>query len=271
MSWTLSYFDDYEETRYMALKESQAALGQSAAPGQTARPKMEPTYNNLVDRIQAAWAKHEAGGHPRLLIALAGPPGSGKTTIAEEVTSRLRLRHPSISITHVSADGFHLPRSTLRSLPNADEAFVRRGAPWTFDSKATADIVDRLRAEARRSDVAVPTFDHAVKDPVADGLIVEANTQVCLIEGVYLLCGEQPWSRISDSVDDRWLVSVEPELARNRVAVRHLAAGIEPTMEKALARAEENDMVNGEYVMKHSKGREDLLIHSIEEDRLTIS
>jgi pantothenate kinase len=225
---------------------------------------MDTTYDNLVGRIKAKWDQHEADGHPRLLIALAGPPGSGKTTIAQEVASRLRLCHPSVSIAHISADGFHLPLSTLRSLPNAEEALARRGAPWTFNAEATADLVDRLRTEASRGRVTVPTFDHAIKDPVADGQVVDAQTQVCLIEGNYLLCDQEPWSRIAETVDERWLVVIAPTLARTRVALRHLQAGIEPTMEKALARAESNDMANGEFVMLHSKGHEDLLIHSIE-------
>ncbi|KAL2205854.1 phosphoribulokinase/uridine kinase [Sarocladium strictum] len=229
---------------------------------------MDSTYDALVTRIKTRWEQHSSDGHPRLLIALAGPPGSGKTTIAAQVASRLGHCHPSISIAHISADGFHLPLSTLRALPNAAEALARRGAAWTFDAKATADLVDRLRSEAGRSDVVVPTFDHAIKDPVKDGLVVGKDVMVCLIERNYLLCDEEPWARIGRVVDERWLVEVEPELARRRVAERHLAAGIEPTMEKALARTDENDMVNGDFVMARSKGKEDVLIHSIEEPHI---
>jgi pantothenate kinase len=110
-----------------------------------------------------------------------------------------------------------------------------------------------------------PTFDHAVKDPVTDGLTVAPEVEVCIIEGNYLLSDEAPWQSIADAVDERWLVEVDPGLARDRVALRHLKAGIETTMEAALARAENNDMVNGEYVMKHSRGRWDVLIRSVEE------
>lgn len=229
---------------------------------------MDTTYNDLAARIQHKWHERKAAdtsGQARLLIALAGPPGSGKTTVASHIVRKVAALPDSPSIVAISADGFHFPLATLRALPNAEEAIARRGAPWTFDGGAVAEMVHRLREGAGRHPVMAPTFDHAVKDPVTDGLTVAPNVEVCIIEGNYLLSDEAPWQSIADAVDERWLVEVDPGLARDRVALRHLKAGIETTIEAALARAENNDMVNGEYVVKHSRGRWDVLIRSVEE------
>ncbi|EFQ36177.1 phosphoribulokinase/uridine kinase [Colletotrichum graminicola] len=233
---------------------------------------MESTYKALVQHTLLEWnekrrsASDTAVVHPRLIIAIAGPPGSGKTTIARRVVSDLNSSpEPRPKSVVVSADGFHLPLEVLRALPDATEAIARRGAPWTFNGPGLVRLVRQLRASAGLRPVQAPTFDHRLKDPVPRGLTIEADVDVCLVEGNYLLVDEEPWSQVVQLVDDRWLVRVEPTLARNRVAARHVAAGVEDTMEKALFRAESNDMVNGEYIVRRSEGRYDLLIDSVEE------
>lgn len=226
---------------------------------------MEDTYRALAERIRQKWAEQKALGQARLIIAVAGPPGSGKTTIANKVVEYASKASNGPSIASISADGFHLSRKTLQSLPNSQEAMARRGAPWTFDGVAAADLAVQLRTQAGRTAVSAPTFDHAIKDPVPNGAVVPPETEICIFEGNYLLSDEEPWRAIGDLADDRWLVRVDSGTARQRLATRHLRAGIEKNMEDAIKRAERNDMVNGEYVMRHSFGRYDILIDSAEE------
>ncbi|KAI3536510.1 short chain dehydrogenase [Colletotrichum filicis] len=166
---------------------------------------MESTYHTLVQRIILKWAEKRrtssdtSNVHPRLIIALAGPPGSGKTTIAQKVVSAINASqepHPKSIV--LSADGFHLPLAALRALPNAAEAIARRGAPWTFDGQAVIDLVRQLQASAGLRPVLAPTFDHKVKDPVSDGFTVDADVQVCIVEGNYLLVDDEPWNQIAD-------------------------------------------------------------------------
>ncbi|KAI1777481.1 phosphoribulokinase/uridine kinase [Hypoxylon cercidicola] len=231
---------------------------------------MESTYQALVSRVLAKLddlkaANNTSSSPSRLLIALAGAPGSGKTTIALQVLERINALPDAPKTTVISADGFHLPLATLRAMPNAAEAIARRGVAWTFDGAGVVTLVRKLRSAAGRGAVLAPTFDHAIKDPVEGGLTIDKDVEVCIVEGNYLLCEEEPWRAIAELVDDRWLVNVDPGLARKRVAARHLAAGIEATMEDALKRTDENDLVNGQFVMETSQGRYDLLIESLQD------
>jgi pantothenate kinase len=84
-----------------------------------------------------------------------------------------------------------------------------------------------------------------MKDPILDAIAIGPDTSLVIIEGSWLLLDLYPWREISSLVDDTWFIDVEPELARLRIAQRHVHASIEPDMAHALARADANDMING--------------------------
>lgn len=224
---------------------------------------MESTYHLLANRVQQIWQEQRAKGHSRVIIAIAGPPGSGKSTIAQQVARTVAGLPDGPLITSISADGFHLSLDTLRTLPNSKELIERRGAPWTFDGDAVVELIRRLQNYPDQV-IAAPTFDHAKKDPVPGGLTIGPEIQVCLVEGNYLLSNEAPWDAIAGLVDERWLVTVDRDVAIRRIANRHLKAGIENTMEKALERTLNNDMRNSDFVMRTSQGRFDLEVESEE-------
>jgi pantothenate kinase len=92
-------------------------------------------------------------------------------------------------------DGFHLPRSVLDDLSNRKEAYARRGAAWTFDVKGILALVQLLRSSADvtaalRKPIYAPTFDHAIKDPVENGVLISGEVSIIILEGNYLLLDE---------------------------------------------------------------------------------
>jgi pantothenate kinase len=65
----------------------------------------------------------------------------------------------------------------------------------------------------------------------------------------------------------RWFVRVERETARRRVIRRHIAAGIAKDEDEAAKRADENDLVNGDYIIQHSLPPHRIII-SIQDNRI---
>lgn len=190
---------------------------------------------------------------PRVLVAIAGRPGAGKTTLARRVADALNASctadRPHYKACVVGMDGYHLPRAQLDA-----EGLRRRGAPWTFDAAAVVRLVEQLNISTFRNlpDITAPSFDHAVKDPVQDDLRIDRRTNVVLLEGNYLLLKEAPWGRIAEMADETWLVACDPEVAKRRLAQRHLNAGIVDNIEDGYKRVQDNDGPNGEYLLANS-------------------
>jgi pantothenate kinase len=229
---------------------------------------MEPVYQSLTGRALALKQRlqNDPSAQHRVVIVLAGPPGSGKSTIAAKVVQRLNATSTSPFAAIVPMDGFHLPRSTLDLLPHRAEAYARRGASWTFDSNGILNLVHTL-SESRfelSDTILAPSFDHALKDPVEDGIRITPEIKFVLLEGNYLLLDEEPWSQIEGLVDDTWFVDVDPILAKGRIAKRHIKSGIETTWEAAVRRADGNDLLNGVEI-REKLVRPAVMVHSVEE------
>lgn len=217
---------------------------------------MEEQVNKLVDKV---WDKYkQLPTSKRLLIAIAGIPGSGKTTLASTVSTRLNSLHktesPACASTPIAAfiplDGYHLSRAQLSALPDPSTAHARRGAAFTFDSAAYLSLVRCLRAPIlpETKTIYAPSFDHAVKDPVADDIPVAPTVKVCLFEGNYVALDEDQWKEAGELMDEIWFVDVDESVARQRLVARHVKAGICNDEREAVKRADENDLVNGRQI-----------------------
>lgn len=224
---------------------------------------MEQTETDLA--IRAFKLLEQIPSDQRLLIGLAGSPGSGKSTISKHIVDKINKLNGSEVAIVVTQDGFHYYRSELEKFPNRDEAFKRRGAPFTFNSKLFLKLI-RLLRESINKDVIItaPDFDHKVKDPKTQAIKIKPIHRIVIIEGNYVLLKDSNWKDIGSLVDERWKIHVEPKIARDRIVKRHLQSGVANTVEEAIQRCDNNDMINAEYIRLNSCVP-DLLIESVDE------
>ncbi|KAH6873923.1 P-loop containing nucleoside triphosphate hydrolase protein [Thelonectria olida] len=215
---------------------------------------MEDQVERLVDK---AWKRYqETPQDQRLLIGIAGIPGSGKTTLSQIITNRLNaLSHalsPSAPLpaSFVPMDGFHLTRTALSAMPDPAVAHARRGAAFTFDAPKFLALVQALRISPAEKPVLAPSFDHAVKDPKDDDIAVLPEHRIVVLEGNYLALDQDVWRDAAVLLDELWFVEVDREVARRRLRERHVRAGIVKDIEEGDRRALENDLPNGDEILK---------------------
>ncbi|MEQ8305195.1 MAG: nucleoside triphosphate hydrolase [Hoeflea sp.] len=200
----------------------------------------------LEDNAQliARTALERAGERPRFVIALAGPPGVGKSTLSEALLAAFDAHGEAAAI--VPMDGFHLDNAVLEDRGDLD----RKGAPFTFDADGFAMLLVRLRAQSDR-DVAIPVFDRLHDLSRAGGRIIPAGHRFLIAEGNYLLLDQPPWRDMADLFDMTVMLSAPAEVLRRRLIQRWIDHNLaEPD---AIARALHNDIPNAELVLHASR------------------
>jgi fructokinase len=173
----------------------------------------------------------------RHLIAVAGAPASGKSVLAANLTEAVCAAGRFARA--IPMDGFHLDNRLL----DARGLRSRKGAPETFDAAGFVALVKRMKAGG---DVVYPVFDRSQDIAIAGAAVIEADCDVAIIEGNYLLFDQEPWSELASLWDLSVWLDVSEAVLRERCVQRWLDH--DHTPEAALARAEANDLVNARRI-----------------------
>jgi pantothenate kinase len=182
-------------------------------------------------------------GH-RIVVALAGPPGAGKSTVSEALVDALNSVMPG-SAAVVPGDGFHYDDAVLGSLNLLD----RKGSPDTFDVGGFRSLLLRLRANNEPA-VAVPVFDRILEISRAAGRLISSDVKYLIVEGNYLLLDLAPWSSLRDCFDATIMLQVDRKTLETRLLDRWRSLGFDES--DSYEKVRRNDLPNADIVISAS-------------------
>ena len=182
----------------------------------------------LLDKILAA----PRSGR-RKVVAIVGPPASGKSTLSKVLAERLTAK--GCASTVVPMDGFHLDNKVLSSRG----LLARKGTPETFNAEGMLRLVKALPSAEQ---LFYPTFDRDEDFARAGAGMIDSACECVVVEGNYLLLDAPKWREMHPYWDLSVRLQVPFETLQHRLVQRWLDFGLPP--DQAEKRAMENDMLN---------------------------
>ena len=180
-----------------------------------------------------------AGGVKRYMVAVAGPPGAGKSTLADNLAGALQAKGESAEV--LPMDGFHMDNAILIERGQ----LARKGIPETFDVRAFLDIVKAVRPGDQ--EVLVPVFDRSRELAIASARVVSPDHRFIIVEGNYLLFSQGKWAELEGMFDYSIMLAPPIEVLEERLWARW--KGYDLDDKAAQAKVYENDLPNGRLIL----------------------
>jgi pantothenate kinase len=161
------------------------------------------------------------------MVAVAGPPGSGKTAFAMILVAVINAETDGDVAVMVGLDGWHYPNDYLATHfieRDGERVTLQRikGAPETFNVTAAYECLSRI---CRGDEVSFPIYSRALHEPIPAEGKIKSSHRIVVVEGNYLLLDEEAWARFCPLFDIRIFVSVSLETLVAGLRERHVSGG----------------------------------------------
>lgn len=184
-------------------------------------------------------------GDGRRILGLAGPPGAGKSTLAETLADGLD------AAALLPMDGYHLDDVILEARGDRP----RKGAPHTFDVAGLVALLHRLR---REETVFAPLFDRDRELSRAAAIEIGPEVKTVVLEGNWLLHDRNGWEDVRPALDACLYLDVPEEELRRRLRARWESYGL--TEDEIAWKLDGNDLPNARLAAE-GLARADLVVH----------
>lgn len=257
----------------------------NAQPIPLVQAEIPYTPDRLDRLVQRALDTLQASDIRQVFIGIAGGPGSGKSTLSEQVCTAVNIRVGATVAIVIPMDGYHIARARLQELANEgkivgdpddtaigraatyEEAISRRGAPWTFDPQA---LYTDLKLAKEKAAGSFPIYSRTLSDPIMNGVQLHEKIRIVFCEGNYLLAFDhEDWKPLKEIWDDRWYIHVPEDIVTERLIARHLETWTDektkrfgPGREGALKKCEMSDLKNSRWIETHCRPFADLIVHN---------
>ncbi len=176
----------------------------------------------------------------RFVVAIAGPPASGKSTLTEELLAKLGSKGGALGL-----DAYHLDDTILEARGEGH----RKGAVHTFDPIAYKNTLVALKTNPSET-VTVPVFDRSIEISRNCAHVIEPQQTVLVTEGNYLLLEQDPWLDLKQHFDLTVKLSPSFEVIEQRLHQRWVDHGYPPA--EIEAKVNDNDLPNAKFVVENS-------------------
>ncbi|MGC8551653.1 MAG: hypothetical protein ACP5O7_02190 [Phycisphaerae bacterium] len=207
----------------------------------------------------------------RLLVAVAGAPGSGKSFFAEQISwMATRGVMPGIFAAALPMDGFHYDQEYLlthhQTFPDGSRIPLAqcKGSPLTFNVEALRHHLTMLRDT--ESEISWPGYNRELHDTVQDEFRVPAGTNLAIVEGNYLLLNVPPYKGIPDFFDLKIYIEAPAPVIMANLMSRHMAGGRD--VEDAKTWVKRVDLPNARIV-ESTRGSADVIIRRDRQDLIS--
>ncbi len=181
----------------------------------------------------------------RVVVGIAGPTGAGKSVVAVLLKDLAKQAGLPFALESITIDAYHYPNSYLHSHFAEGEPLKRvKGRFDTYDAKGLARD---LKAFGGGERVSFPTYSRKLHDPVKDGIVVDTEKALLIVEGLWLLYDKAGWEAVGSLLDYAIFIDADRERVKQSVLKRHMKGG--RTLEDASNYYELVDAKNSELVL----------------------